>query len=86
MGLFDFFKDTRRRGIIKGSYKQSGLVGKMAGYPIENFTACIRENETKNGYTNVDIESATNVDLYMLKRDLLKDGDWIPTNEITWLD
>lgn len=86
MSIFDLFKDKRRRGIIKGSYKQGGLIGKIHNYPVQEFTACVRENETKGEFTNVDIESSTNIELYMLKRDLMEDGSWIPTKDITWID
>lgn len=81
----NLFKDDRRIGLMKGEYEQGGLVGKLQNYPVIEFTATIRENETKNGFVNIDIESTQNVDKKQFKRDLLPDGSWVKEEDITWI-
>jgi len=83
--LKSLFTDNRRIGIVRGSYEQGGLLGKMQGYPIKRFSATVRLNEIKGDFANVDIESTQNISLDMFKRDIISDGSWIEMKEITWL-
>jgi hypothetical protein len=84
MSFWDIFKDKRPRGIIELEVVESGLLGKMNGYPHKILTLEIRENERSNKMSSVDIVGGA--DAEKVRRDIYPDGSWIPTDKIQWIE